>query len=337
MANLLNYVKIEKDGVFSREIRSFINENEINKKYGEKYLELPNEDDKNFLYGNPITSLKELKRIADTLNFVMIPIELVSDSIYDIKCKYDKKVLTTSERHFRNNCIDRSNVYVLCPIQYIDVEKMITKDCDKAIYFPKSLFNLEMSLLLQLPVLKCLNDRIGNLEEDMERCKGRISSLEHDVKYLKEAIKGLNYNLKYVAEKLYPLLCMHEIKHGKPLLGDDAWKFKESLELSGSDDICYGEKDFIPLEMKRPKGPKHLPCEDGDPLIFSVSPTNSYISWMDYLKDNSENINFMFDETACEIGFAWGELNTPLLRIQNEYKDDMKYFVNLIGDSLNYF
>lgn len=168
----------------------------------------------------PITSLSEIKRIADLLGFAIIPIDYVSDLVYKTDENFSSDELIKGRDKFDKLFVDYGDTYILCPLRFIDLLKVSksNKSLDN-IYYGSKISIHGMTINLNIPVFRTifsqlddLNDRVTKLDENVntqiKTVQDNISSLQKSLGQISDSVsheidnrmKGINGRVEKLEE-----------------------------------------------------------------------------------------------------------------------------------------
>ena len=169
----------------------------------------------------PITNLFQLKRIADALSFVILPIEYVNIveifKMYYMADKHDTEVTWFSHSHtilyysrirdaydlfrqsidscVKENLIKPQNIYILAPLSFYDAwlevknEKVIPK------YFSNKLFSLSTTLGIILPTQRNLYKMTNSNSQNIREMK---ETMDANFEMLKQSIEDCHSRIDWV-------------------------------------------------------------------------------------------------------------------------------------------
>lgn len=164
---------------------------------GFSWSEVKCEKDQNFQkrYNNLTrVGLEQIKLLCDKLDFIIVPLEYLSEEAYKIDQKYEGSVLKKKVDEFKNMCNEiyikeGHQEYVVCPIQFLDLLSWTHDKVERDVYFGKGLSIYATTIQMNIPVFKSLWGNIENLDR-------RVTDLEDLTKSIKGQVEVLNTNLK---------------------------------------------------------------------------------------------------------------------------------------------
>ena len=144
----------------------------------------------------PITNLSEIKKLADILGFIIIPIEYSNDLVYSIDEKIDSHKLEAARDKFKELFKEYGDTYILCPLKFIDLLKVSksSKDLDN-IYYGSKVSIHGITINLNIPVFRTifsqidiLNDRIDDIDK---RYDNRIKDIKGNISEMQKSLNSL--------------------------------------------------------------------------------------------------------------------------------------------------
>jgi hypothetical protein len=148
------------------------------------FVDLSHEDALTFASRCPKGSLANLRAIADTLGFVLVPLEYVHDDIIDMA---KPRKGANPARDFEEEMHDAFDLFVLGPLSIYDINKHITSDNDKIIYW--DLTNDRIGAVeMVLPALKALNLRLDEVEKKVGQVETQIGHMSDQLAALETQI-----------------------------------------------------------------------------------------------------------------------------------------------------
>ena len=176
----------------------------------------------NTIFGNllryPIVSVEQLKRLADTLSFVIIPINYVDigkifnmyigidsrDTRYSYR--YDAVYADTIKRAFGEfcdtikegvgtNCINPQTIYILAPLSFYDAWLEVSSEQVFPKYFSSKLLSLSTTLGLLIPTQRNLYKIASSNSENIHEMK---QTMDANFQMLKQSIEDCHRRINWV-------------------------------------------------------------------------------------------------------------------------------------------
>lgn len=137
---------------------------------------------------SPKVSLSEAKRIADTLNFVIIPFAYLDVRSY----KSENHGVKAAIASFTDSSLkDVITPYVICPVQFYSVENHVASGLDLPIYAPPSLVQTFMAIGINVPMFRTMKHEMKQMRNDIHYMDSRIQNLDSQVKNLSTQVQQL--------------------------------------------------------------------------------------------------------------------------------------------------
>ncbi len=176
----------------------------------------------NTIFGNllryPIVGVEQLKRLADILSFVIIPINYVDiDKIFnmyigvdsrDIKYSYyyEAAYSYTIRRAFgefcdtikegvETNCINPQTIYILAPLSFYDAWLEVSSEQVSPKYFSSKLLSLSTTLGLLIPTQRNLYKIASSNSENIREMK---QTMDANFQMLKQSIEDCHRRINWV-------------------------------------------------------------------------------------------------------------------------------------------
>jgi len=268
LINLMNNTKKYKINTYNfkkiiKELESKFNEER--EKYFKEKLEVPlsaiqkyNNDKKEddiitYATLSQRTQVKNIKKVAEALGFLIIPWEIHNKDSYKNENENVKNAIKKFQK-LKKYC----DLYVVSPINYWDIKAHITSDNpNKTIFASSKIKNIVSSVEIQLPLLREIyfklenyENRIKNLEvnvkktinsinelqEQFEKITLEIAEIRKDLIKKNEQIKKLNYELEKTQVELEKTKELFRLKTIDPLL----FAVKKDSKLNDDDIAIIG-------------------------------------------------------------------------------------------------
>ena len=221
----------------------------------------------------PQVKLSELRRIADKLNMVIIPINYTEiEKLFETQD--NEKELKANFKAFRKALIcDKTRnyqMYLLCPIDYYSVWQQIISPVEKSIYFSEYFDNISTYIELMIPAQKNL---YLATQSNAENLKTLADSFNKNISNLNKKIYSISDKLTTVENKM-----MTELK-----------KLNEKVEnLEQKTNKLEADLETTQLQLQKQA---EFIYRNLDPILFAVQ----------------EDIDVVNDDYNCLIGMCWGE------------------------------
>ena len=212
--------------------------------------------------------LNSIKDLANRLNFVIIPLEYLSDEAWKIDKKFSYYNLKTYRDKFINLMNGRSPIhkeYVLCPIRFLDLMSAATSDKYYSIYYGTNLSMQGTMINLNMPLFRSIFSSLNCIDKRVEKLEEVTSELLKSVESIKGNIKNLQSQLNTISDTVNDTI-MNEIRKNM----ESKLNFEKRIKSLEQWRLCMM-----------------------DPMIFSVEHT-------------SDDIDITSNNYKCTIGFAWG-------------------------------
>ena len=198
---------------------------------------------------SPRIQLKEVRRIADVLGFMVLPWEYLQKSTYEnVEHRTNRAI-----RGFVHNLQSKMNVYVLAPISCYSVWQHIQAKEDKDIYTSMEYEQAFMALSMAIPAFRgmqvqidSLGDRLSDVEKNQSHIRKEIENLQKRVDILEKRAEAQMREQALAAAKEKESKLIREIDS---VIAEDPLLFAFSKEGQITDNIeaivgpCWGE-DF---------------------------------------------------------------------------------------------
>lgn len=138
-----------------------------------------------------------LTKLADIFGFVIMPLSIAKETIYGCDPFRNSSQIKTAVKEY-NKSHNKSELYVLCPLDFYDLMQHAKAEKYHQVYFPKSLPYIGMNIGMSLPVFRTifesmgvLDQRVTQLENNVETIKKQLTSIENNIKILQNEVSKL--------------------------------------------------------------------------------------------------------------------------------------------------
>ena len=156
-----------------------------------KFLQDMKKDPLSLAAASPQIELKELRKLADILGFVLLPYRYFNVGTLD---KESEKV-RGAVNAFHKVMKEKFQIYVLCPVEFYDVKRHVDNERDTPIYAGTACQQAFIALSMALPMFRTMKQQIDGLSE-------RTSALEGQVQNMNQEIGGLQARVADLQESM---------------------------------------------------------------------------------------------------------------------------------------
>lgn len=132
----------------------------------------------------PSATLGDLKSICEKFNFIMIPFSYFNGDFFNKNSEIDpvtkKNVLKAMD-----SIPTGKTGYVMCPLEYYSISKHVESNTNLSIYTGKNIIILG-GVLLQIPLLQSFNNRMSDIEQNVNIIKTQVNSISMQLNEIKK-------------------------------------------------------------------------------------------------------------------------------------------------------
>jgi len=138
-----------------------------------------------------------LTKLADIFGFVIMPLSIAKETIYGCDPLRNSIQIKNAIKEYTKSH-NKSELYVLCPLDFYDLMQHAKAEKYHQIYFPKSVPYIGMNIGMSLPVFRTifesmgvLDQRVTQLENSVDTIKKQLTSIENNIKILQNEVNKL--------------------------------------------------------------------------------------------------------------------------------------------------